>query len=278
MIRRAVVLAVAGGVAIGAAQTGNSATSDPQFEVASIKPATNVSSAVNVQQSPDRFYRASITLRNLINYAYDMRPFRIIGGPEWVASDTWNVSAKSETAVPPLEMARLVQRLLVDRFALKTHVETRELPIYNLVLGRSDGRLGPQMKPAEFDCEPFFSRERRAQDSPLDPATGIPRCATTFRVSPGVRTARYNGTPISRLATFLSTDVGRSIEDKTGLSGSYDVELTYQNDGMLLPGAQPKEAPALFTALQEQLGLKLEPARGPVEVLVIDSVERPTPD
>ena len=249
-----------------------------QTSAASIKPAANEPPVVNLQSSPDRFYRAIITLRNLINYAYDMRAFRIVGGPDWASSDRWEVSAKADTAVTPSEMARLVRRLLADRFALKTHLETRELPIYNLVLGRGDRRLGPRMKPAAIDCEPFFRRERRTQDSPVDPATGVPRCATSFRISPGVTTARYNGTPTSRLATFLSTEAGRWIEDRTELSGSYDIELTYQSDAMLLPGAAPKEAPALFTALQEQLGLKLEPSRGPVEVLVIDSVERPTPD
>jgi uncharacterized protein (TIGR03435 family) len=279
MIRSALILVVlVGSVAVLAAQTQNAPGPSATFEVVSIKPAPKVPPLAIVQPSPNRFYRANITLQNLINYAYDMRGFRIIGGPDWVTSDRWEVSAKADTAVAPAEMPRLVQRVLADRFALKVHSETRVLPIYNLVLARSDGRLGPQMKPAEFDCEPFFSRERRTQDSPIDAGTGVPRCATSFRTGPGVMTARYNGTPASRLAVFLSTEVDRLIVDKTGLSGSYDIELTYQNDRMLLPGAQRREAPALFTAVQEQLGLKLEPARGPVEVLVIDSVSRPTPD
>ena len=99
-------------------------------------------------------------------------------------------------------MTKLVQRLLADRFALKTHVETRELPTYDLVLARSDGRLGAGMKPAEFDCEPFFNRERPPQDAPTDAATGMPRCAIALRTSPGVMTARFNGTRTARLSIF----------------------------------------------------------------------------
>ena len=278
MIRQAVVLAFVGSVAIAAAQSPDTSSAALAFEVASIKPAPKDPPLTIVRPSPDRFYRANITLHNLINYAYDLHTFRIVGGPDWITSDRWDVSAKAESAVPPLQMARLVQRLLADRFALKTHVETRELPIYNLVLARSDGRLGPGMKTAEFDCEPFFSRQRSAQDAPIDPSTGFPRCATSIRTSPGVMTVRHNGARTSRFAVFLSTAADRWIEDRTGLAGRYDIELTYQNDRLLLPGAQPREAPALFTALQEQLGLKLEPSRGAVEVLVIDSVERPSPD
>jgi uncharacterized protein (TIGR03435 family) len=271
------VLAFVGSIAVVLAQAPDPASSARAFEVASIKPASNQLPAGIVQLSPDRFYRASITLRNLINYAYDLREFRIIGGPAWTGTERWEVSAKAETAVQPLEMTTLVQRLLADRFALKVHRETHDLPIYHLV-ARSDGRLGPQMKPAEFDCEPFFRRERRTQDAPIDPATGFSRCAISFRTGAGVMTARYNGAPMSRLALFLSTEVDRVIVDRTGLNGSYDIELTFQNDRVLIPGSKPKDAPALLTALQEQLGLRLEPARGPVDVLVIDSVERPTPD
>jgi uncharacterized protein (TIGR03435 family) len=276
MIRQAVVLALVGCVAVMSAQVADQPP--PAFEVASIKPAPKELSLAIVQPSPDRFHRANITLRSLINYAYDMREFRIIGGPAWIASDRWEVSAKAESAVPPAAMPKLVQRLLADRFALKAHAETRELPTYHLVLARNDRRPGPGMKPAEIDCEPFRSGERRTQDGPVDQTTDFPRCGISFRTGGGITTARYNGTPASRLAVFLSTIVDRWIVDRTGLGGSYDIELTYQDTRMLLPGAALREGPALFTALQEQLGLALEPARGPVDVLVIDSVERPTPD
>ncbi len=277
MIRAAVILAFVGGVVVLSAQSPDAA---PGFEVASIKSAPNEPPLPVGLLSPDRFYRPTITLRNLISYAYAVQHFRIVGGPEWAASERWQVSAKAATAVPPLEMARLVQRLLADRFGMKAHMETRELPIYYLVPARSDSRLGPQMNAAEFDCEPFLTGERRVVDAPIDPKTGITRCATRIGMGGGVRTLRHRGVASSRLARYLWTAVNRVILDKTGLRGSYDVELTFQDDTAFIgPGSRrQREAPSLFTALQEQLGLKLEPARGPVEVLVIDSVERPTPD
>lgn len=250
----------------------------PAFDVASIKPAANDLPLGTTAPSPDRFYRAGTTLRTLIGYAYDMRDFRLVGGPAWMASDRWEVSAKAATAVTPGEMRLLVQQLLADRFALKVHRETRELPIYNMVLARRDGRLGDQMKAAELDCEPYRTGERRAPETPVDPTTGFPRCNISFRTGGGVTTARFNGTTPARLAVFLSPYVGRWIADRTGLDGSYDVEVTYQEERYLLPGATRRDAPALLTAVQEQLGLRLDADRGPVEVLVIDWVERPAPD
>ena len=134
------------------------------------------------------------------------------------------------------------------------------------------------MKPAEVDCEPFRSGKRPMQEAARD-GNGFPRCGTRFSFGAGIRTARYDGTPTSRLAEYLQTDVSRVVIDKTGLTGSFDIELTFEDDSFALPpGATRREGVSVFTALQEQLGLKLESARGPVEVLVIDSVERPTPD
>jgi uncharacterized protein (TIGR03435 family) len=251
-----------------------------RFEVASVKRAASEPPLPGGPTSPDRFYRTNITLRNLINYAYDLRLFRILGGPEWTGSDRWDVSAKAERAPSLAEMRTMVQRLLAERFGLKAHLETRDLPTYDLVLARDDGRLGPNMKPAAVDCEPFRSGQRAMREAPLDDAKRFPRCGTSFSIGGGVRTARYNGTPMSRLAVFLQTDANRVVIDKTGVSGSFDIELTFEDEESLkyFPGAKQREAPSLFTALQEQLGLKLESSRGPVEVLVIDSVDRPTAD
>ena len=266
-----------GGAAVLSAQAPDSS---PTFEVASIKPAPGEPPRVPVQLSPDRFYRPTVTLQDLIIYAHGLQGFRIIGAPEWAATERWEVSARAESAVTPAMMRRLMQRLLADRFALKTHTETRDLPIHHLVAARGDGRLGPQINPAEFDCEPFLTGERRTVDAPIDPRTGITRCATNVGMGAGVRTVRYRGVSSNRLAEFLSTAVNRVIVDKTGLRGSYDIELRFQDDTAFIgPGSrQQREAPSLFTALQEQLGLKLDAARGPVDVLLIDSVERPTPD
>lgn len=258
--------------------SGQSASTELRFEAASIKPSPKEPALGIAPNSPDRFSRANITLINLMNYAWDMRAFRIVGGPDWVSTLRWDVSAKAERATPPTEMRLLVQRLLRERFALETHIEAREQQIYELVKVRDDGRLGPNLKPAEFDCEPVYAGQRPRSDVPADARTGFPRCNTSFLTGSGVTTARLNGHSMARFAVFLQPTLERFVVDKTGLAGSFDVELTYQDERLMLPGNKPKEGPALMTALPEQLGLRLQSTRGPVDVLVIDRVERPTPD
>jgi uncharacterized protein (TIGR03435 family) len=248
-----------------------------RFEVASIKPAAK-DIALPGPSAPDRFYRRSISLLDLINYAFDMRAFRIFGADGWPSTEQWDISAKADRPLNLAEMRTMVQQLMADRFALKIRRETRDLPIYHMVVARDDKRLGPQMKPAAVDCEPFRSGQRPMQEAPRD-ENGFPRCGTRFSIGAGIRTARYDGTPTGRLAAFLQTDVNRAVVDKTGLTGSFDIELTFADEQFVLPpGATRREGVSVFTALQEQLGLKLESARGPVEVLVVDSAQRPTPD
>ena len=179
-------------------------------------------------------------------------------------------------------MRNLVRKLLADRFALKTHIETRELPIYNLVLARSDGRLGPKIKAATVDCQPFLAGQRPMQESAKDPVNGFPLCSVGASFSGGLLTPRLNGQPLSGLVRILEAALQRRVVDRTGLQGNYDIELSYIDERLMaqLPpgtlGQADSNAPALFTALQEQLGMKLESARGPVEVLVVDSVSEPT--
>jgi bla regulator protein blaR1 len=154
-------------------------------------------------------------------------------------------------------------------------METRELPIYTLVVARSDGTFGPRMSVSKNDCA-------RREGRPLAPPPGPPVCNWFGR--PGSMIA--GGIRIETLVEMLSRNVERPVIDRTGLTGFYDFELTF-NPGTPLPpppaGAPPlaptdPDAPSLFTALQGQLGLKLDATRGPVEVLVIDRIERPTTD
>jgi uncharacterized protein (TIGR03435 family) len=249
-----------------------------RFAAASVKPAAGIPPQGGAA-SPDRFYRADITLLNLINYAFDMRAFRIQGGPGWISTTRWEVIAKAERAVTAGEMRRLVQRLLQDRFALRTHVETRDLPIYQLVMSREDRRLGPNIKPAQFDCEPFLAGLRPPREAPLDPVTKFPLCGAIVGVASGGATMRLHGHSMARFAPLLQTEVQRMVIDKSGLDGSFDIELKYQSESMpRLSGAPSQEGLPLFTALREQLGLRLEADRGQVEVLVIDQAEQPTPN
>ncbi len=172
----------------------------------------------------------------------------------------------------------MLRSLLIERFILKTHTETRELPTYALVLARSDKRLGPQLAPSAIDCVALRKSIPAAAPSP-----GASRpCVVTMAAGRIVGGSML----IADLATQLSLAMQGIVEDRTGLTGRFDFQLLYAAQvsagGVVTnsPALSPSDSDrlSLFTALQEQLGLKLESARGPVDVLVIDRVDRPTPD
>ena len=159
----------------------------------------------------------------------------------------------------------MLRTLLKDRFTLVTHTETRELPIYALVLARPDRRFGEQLRVSSVDCVALEAESHKAGGTP-PPAPGAgPRCG----ISSGTGRIQASARLMTDVARALSNTTGRAVVDKTGLDGRYDLELRWN---------ETEEGPSLFTAVQEQLGLKLEPQRGPVDVLVIDSAERPTED
>jgi uncharacterized protein (TIGR03435 family) len=197
-------------------------------------------------------------------------PSQIIGGPAWTGSERYDITATigSELATRPASeltplQPLLLRSLLEDRFKLKAHWETRNLPRYALVLAREDGRLGPQLHRSSADCSADFSA-----------------CATTARQ--GLYAS--GGTPLSSLSNYLASAVVQQVVvDRTGLEGRFEIRLEWAPDQASSVGrgdtaTQPADKPAIFTALQEQLGLKLEAERGPVDVVVIDHVERPTQD
>ncbi len=191
----------------------------------------------------------------------------------------------------------MLRALIADRFKLVTHTQSRQLPIYALVIARSDKKLGPQMHPSTSDCEAAAgestlkakegkekSKEGRGS-APAAPRASGQKPPCTTRMAPG----RLSGSAMTMagLAGSLSGAVERTVLDRTGMTGAFDVELTWTPDQMpqRSAGADPSKAkavkvdpngPSIFTALREQLGLKLESSKGPVEVLVIDRVERPT--
>jgi uncharacterized protein (TIGR03435 family) len=272
-------------VACIVAQTAaqETAPSPPAFEVVSIKPRVGDTVLRAGPSSPDRFDDPDTTLWFLIRWAYELFDFEVVGGPDWLDMKRWQVSAKSPAAVSLAEKRQLVRRMLADRFALKTHTETRELPIYHLVLARSDRQLGPKIKSSTIDCTPFLTGKRPMAESPRDPDNGMPACSSGGAIAGGVLTPRLNGQPLTGLITTLQATLQKRVVDKTGLQGNFDIALSYfderLNDRLASGGASllaGTEGASLITALQEQLGMKLESARGPVQVLVIDSVSEPT--
>ena len=270
------------GLAPLAAQQPVRPDTKPTFEVISVKPNRSGEFGGSSGVEPGgQFTVRNNTLRNVIRNAYQVQDFQIVGGPSWLDNDRFDVTAKAANPNAPLdEMRSMVQALLADRFRLVVHRETRDVPIYALVVAGSDGRLGPRLTRSAIDCAAIVEAARRGQP-PAPLPNGITPCGT--RRLPGRMIA--SSVTMADLARNLSNDAGRFTVDKTGLSGRFDLELEFRPDrlppdGVLPPGlpAPPADAPSLFTAVQEQLGLKLESQRGPVEVLVIDSASQPSPD
>lgn len=249
------------------------------FETATIKPQGE-RPPTRPPVVPNLFSRDNITLHQLLVYAYDVPAFRVVGGPSWVQSRHFEVRAKASEAPPPAQMRLMVQRLLTHRFGVRAHRETRDLPTYELVPSRSDRRPGPGLRPALMDCMPFLTGRRPMSESPTISIRGSerPRCAIGFTISRSVMTPMLNGVTIGRFADFLQRTINREVVDKTALEGLFDIELHYEDDS--IPPAfrttGTPDAPALFTALGEQLGLRLHSTHGAVEVLVIDAAAPPT--
>jgi uncharacterized protein (TIGR03435 family) len=272
----------------------------PQFEVASIKPNKSGDGRVMLGVQPGgRFTATNVPLRLLIRNAYQLQDFQVVGGPSWIADERFDIVAKAEAndalgdpfraeqTGQPSRGQLMIRALLAERFKLAVHNEDREMPIYGLVLARSDGKLGPQLKPSEVDCAAIIAAARgrgRGPMPPGPPGPGAPPPQCGIRIGPG--NMAVGGSPMAQVANSLSIFAGRIVVDKTGLSGAYDFTLTWTPDQMPGGGQRPPGAPepppidpngpSLFTAVQEQLGLKLDSQRGAVAVLVIDRAERPT--
>jgi uncharacterized protein (TIGR03435 family) len=233
------------------------------FDVVSIKSlnGTARSRMPGPQQSQGRFARAAATLRQLVQYAYDMQPSQVTGGPAWVSTSRFQVDARTEPTTTPAQMRAMVRHMLAERFALKAHADVRERPIYRMVVDRRDGKLGPGIY--------------RIDDAECGGSSPQPCHLALWS---GGLTSSGMGLPQLAAALFNSsttTGVDRPVIDQTGLTGMFGFTLTFSSFDT---GPQVSDDPSIFTALREQLGLKLERARGPVELLVIDSVERPTPN
>jgi uncharacterized protein (TIGR03435 family) len=247
------------------------------FEVASVKRANpDNPPGQGLSRAPGgRFNAVNAPLRFLILYAYQLQAYQLIGAPDWIATERFDIVAKMEGDPPsivttgPDPMRLATRTLLADRFGLVVRSETRELDIYALTIAKSAAQLGRALKPSPEDCSVIAARAKAAAPAPS--ADGTPPFICGQSLAPG--RIRFGGYPLSLFANGLSQIVGRAVVDRTGLTGNWAFELTY--------AAEPSpdsDAPSLFTAIQEQLGLKLEPTTGPVDVLVVDRVQRPTPD
>ncbi len=246
------------------------------FEVTSVKANRTGDRSSRFQLLPGgRFIATNTTVRALLQSAYrfDFLPFQVIGGPAWLDSERFDVEGRAATASPtPADVDAMVRSLLVTRFKLAYARETRDMPVYHLTRARTDGRLGAQLRAASKPCD----KTQVTVNVPTPDPNALPRCGARGArgtISPAHQRIEGIGATLDELAQRLAAPARRIVVNRTNLQGFFDfeVELTPDNN----QAADADTGLVLFTALQEQLGLRLESARGPVEVLVIQSVEKP---
>jgi uncharacterized protein (TIGR03435 family) len=286
-----------------AAQASDSAAL-PAFDVVSIKPHKDegMMMRIGVSATPDGFQADGVPLQMLIRQAFGVSEDRILGEPDWTRSARFDINAKvAPEDAPKMKALSMQQRsamllpMLEDRFGLKFHHETKDLQVYTLVVAKG----GPKLKESAL---------AESGDSPPPPpvppgASGAPGGAGSIGPSGGPRTMMSmspqgmkldaRGASMASLSQLISQQIGATVADKTGLTGKYDFTLSFMPDNFMLngqmmrppggatqDGAQSQEpvGPSLFTAVQEQLGLRLEAKKEPVDVVVIDQLEQPTPN
>jgi len=262
------IAAAFGAAAAPAAQ--DAATSG--FEVASVKRNTSGTNQVTAQVLPNGVNLINLQLRAIVGIAYGVNQQSGLAGPEWMNTARFDIVARTASEVPSGELRGMLQALLAERFHLAAHTETRPQITSALVLARSDGRLGPQLIPSTVDCA-----APRA-GGPGDSAVDATRQAACGPRPGGLGRIILVGSPVSGLASLLAVGLRQTVRDKTGLTGSYDIDLSFLPEQVPASVLEPAmlDRPTLVTALQEQLGLKLESHQENVDVLVIDRIEQPT--
>jgi uncharacterized protein (TIGR03435 family) len=234
----------------------------PAFEVATIKPSDPAMRQQIITLRGVEVITTNTTVHDLINLAYWLHPKQLTGGPAWTESDKFDMTGKPDAPGQPNvdQMKMMIQKLLADRFQLKFHFEKRDLPAYVITIAKNGAKI------------------TRSQDDPK----AIP--GWNFGRTPSGMTMTFRNSPLSQFTAVLQNSTDRPVVDESGLAERYDFTLTFTPDaaqaallGVPPPAADnPEAAPDLFTAFQQQLGLRLEPARAPVDVMVIDKVEKPS--
>ena len=219
----------------------------PSFDVASIKPNISGSGTTTADAKPGRVICTNFTTAMLFESAFGIKDFQISGAPGWLGSDRFDINATTGTSrdLDDKELQPYFQALLAERFHLRFHRETKELQVYSLVVAKTGAKLTAHAGEGDSD--------------------------TNVSNSPGKSSITAASVSMEHLANILGGRLDRVVIDNTGLKGSYDIKLHWSPD----PSADSGE-PSLFTALQEQLGLRLETTKGPVEIIVIDNLEKPT--
>jgi uncharacterized protein (TIGR03435 family) len=261
----------AGGFAAQPLHGRAQADQDPAaFEVASVKPSASHDTRIKLIWPRGRFSAVNVTTRQFVEAAYKVEPFRVQGGPGWMSADRFNVDARIpadavivQTRGLPEAIGLMMQQLLANRFMFAAHWEQKQRTVYALALARPGGLPGPGLRRSFADCAALIAAARQGTPLPDPSVCRVQR-------APGKLVA--GAYLMTQLADTLASSLQQVVVDRTGLDGVYDIDLTWAADQTTESG------PSLFTAVQEQLGLKLQPIKALVDVLVIDHVEKPTPD
>ncbi|MFZ0819124.1 MAG: TIGR03435 family protein [Candidatus Acidiferrales bacterium] len=258
-----------------------------EYEVASFKPDKSDTGMTRMQSAPDGFSATNMMLQNLVTSAFGIQNYQLEGAPSWLTSERFDIDAKMDPAVSEafqklspedrnLARQHMFQVLLADRCNLKFHRESKELPVYALVIGKNGSKLK--------EAKPDDTYPNGIQGAGGRGGRGV----MSMNGRGGAQTMTGQAVPIGNLARTLASFLGRPVLDKTGLTGMYDYTLQWSpedtraqapsggGDGQ--PPAAPSEpaGPTLLMAVQDQLGLKLESGKGPVEIIVIEHIERPS--
>jgi uncharacterized protein (TIGR03435 family) len=271
------------------------AQSNPSFDVISIKPnRTNQGIPVVAFQPGGRLIAGNVVVRQVILVAYGLEDVQLIDAPDWTATERFAIEARANDQTPTPTLRLMLRAMLAERFGFVAHPERRELPMYALTMARPDKRPGPRLVPSGPECAPV----RPPEGVPMPPPPPPPppgngagpirlifpkdqpatrRCGSM--VAPGWVSAR--NITMSEFTGPLAQVLRRPVVDETALTGAFDLDVIFAPEGLggALVGPSPAavaDSPSLFTAIQDDLGLKLESRRGPVDVLVVDRVERPT--
>lgn len=298
-----VLVFLAASLATAAGDPQSAAAPKPKFSVASVKPSPSGTRQHLAIEPGGRFVAEGVQLNLLVALAYHLEAYQLSGLAPWMSSDQWTIDAKSDDVreipawAPPLipeVIAVRLQSLLADRFALKAHFEARELQTYALIAGKSAPKLEPVDPPAA---------QRSAMAAGGRPASTESASSANPTPPPGATLAGggkiiASAITMNQLVALLNRLMDRPVIDRTNLAGYYDISLQFDPtstprllgrppaagtaagaaDGSAVPALPPSDEPSIFVALEQQLGLKLESLKEPVQVLVIDSAQRPTPN
>jgi len=262
------------------------------FDVASIKQPDTATSVVRIainEVQPGGIWRSTSTLLSLIRALYPGHSFpgQIEGGPNWVGSEFYEMEARAPGTASAEEIRDMARTLLADRFKLVMRTETRDVPAYVLRLARRDGKPGSGFTKPAIDCDAYRAAIKRGDPLPVDPtrkpnADRLPCISTMMPVFDHTRLIAganwritAGGATVGDIVPLLARELGRPVLDQTGLKEFFDIEVQFSNSP---PRTDEEPGPPLRAALSDQLGLSLEDARTSIEVLVIDHVERPTPN